>query len=268
MRSATRSHYAAVVQRSIERIVRQLDEALDLDALARDVAVAPFHFHRIFRGMVGETPLELARRLRLERAASRLVETDRPVTEIAFDAGFEAHEAFTRAFRARYDTSPTLFRTRTYPRIELATRSGVHYRADGLVTPFIPRDSGGVQMHVDIATALGVRTSDRPMVAIYHDDPEVVPVEHLRSDAAVVVPDDVPLPDGLSEQHLPAGEFACTLHVGPYEQLGDTWARFMGEWLPASGRCVGTGPSHEIYQNDPRTTPKAELRTTLHIPLE
>lgn len=40
MRSATRSHYAAVVQRSIERIVRQLDEALELDALARDVAVA------------------------------------------------------------------------------------------------------------------------------------------------------------------------------------------------------------------------------------
>jgi AraC family transcriptional regulator len=300
MKPDTRSHYATVVQRTLERIARQLDEALDLDTLAREACVAPFHFHCIFRGMVGETPLELARRLRLERAAWQLANTDRPVTEVAFDAGYEAHEAFTRAFRVHYDTSPTLFRARKYPRIELAARCGVHFQADGTIPSFIPRDSGGQHMHVSIksmpelrlatvrhvgpynqihlaferlsellsAAAPSLRNVGLTMIAIYHDDPEVVPLDQLRSDAATAVPGDFAIPNGLAEQRVPAGRFACTLHVGPYEQLGDTWARFMGEWLPASGHRVGSAPSYEIYLNDPRMTPKADLRTELYIPLE
>jgi AraC family transcriptional regulator len=300
MKPDTRSHYAMIVQRTIRRITGHLDEALDLDTLAGEAGVAPFHFHRIFRGMVGETALELARRLRLERAAGQLASTDRPVTAIAFDAGYEAHEAFTRAFRMHYDSSPTLFRARKYPRIELTARSGVHFHVDGTVDAFIPRDSGGQHMQVEIkaipalrlatvrhigpynqiplafeqlgqllgAVAANLRTAGSAMIAIYHDDPETVPLDQLRSDAAVSVPDDFALPDGLTEAPVSAGRFARTVHVGPYEQLGDTWARFMGEWLPASGHRVGSAPSYEIYLNDPRMTPKSELRTELYIPLE
>ena len=56
-------------------------------------------------------------------------------------------------------------------------------------------------------------------------------------------------------------------HIGPYEQLGDTWARFMGEWLPASGRRIGDGVSYEVYHNTPMDTPKEQLRTEIRIPL-
>lgn len=300
MKADTRSHYAGVVDRTIERIVTHLDHALDLGELARAEGVASFHFHRLFRGMVGETALALARRLRLERAAWRLAHTDQPVTTIAFEAGYEAHEAFTRAFRAHYDAAPMQFRERRYPRIELAAKCGVHFLPGGTVTPFIARDSGGAHMDVVItarparrlaavrhigpynqiplaferlgqllgpaAQALHAAGSD--MMAIYYDDPESVPPTELRSDAAVVVPDDFALPSGIAEQRLQAGPYACTVHVGPYEHLGDTWARFLGEWLPASGRRLRNEPSYEVYQNDPRTTPKTELRTELCLPLE
>jgi AraC family transcriptional regulator len=113
-----------------------------------------------------------------------------------------------------------------------------------------------------------LRNAGSTMIAIYHDDSEVVPLDQLRADAAVAVPGDFAIPNGLEEKRVPAGQFACTLHVGPYEQLGDTWARFMGEWLSASGHRVGRAPSYEIYLNDPRVTPKAELRAELYIPLE
>jgi len=296
MKPETRSHYARVVQDAIDRIAGHLDEALDLETLARQARAAPFHFHRIFRGMVGETALELARRLRLERAAWNLANTDRPVTEIAFGAGYEAHEAFTRAFRAHYDTSPTQFRKRRVRRIELAARCGVHFPVQGVVPAFIPRDSGGAGMQVDtrsmpdrrlaavrhdgpynqipLAFELlgrlirGLPEAGSTRIAIYHDDPETVPLDRLRSDAAVTVPEGLGLPEGLREIRLPAGRFARTVHVGPYERLGDTWARFMGEWLPASGQRVGSAPSSEIYLNDPRRTPSAELRTELYLPLE
>ena len=105
------------------------------------------------------------------------------------------------------------------------------------------------------------------MVALFHDDPESVPADQLRSDAAVVVPPDAKLPEGLAEQHIPAGEYASTIHIGPYEQLGDTWARFMGEWLPSSGRRMDGGVSYEVYHNTPMDTPREKLKTEIRIPL-
>jgi AraC family transcriptional regulator len=105
------------------------------------------------------------------------------------------------------------------------------------------------------------------MLAIYHDDPESTPPDQLRSDAGISIPGGVPVPAGLVEQHLPAGEYACTLHVGPYEGLGDTWLRLLGEWLPASGRRMGAGPSYELYLNNPMQVAKEDLRTELYIHL-
>ena len=287
-----------MIQRTIESIAARLDETPDYDGLAADARLSSFHFHRMFAGMVGETAVELARRLRLERAAWQLTHTTRPVIDIALDAGFESHEAFTRAFRQRYDTSPTGFRRRTYPRVELPARCGVHYSANGIVAAFIPVTSGG-NMQVELRTLPGLRLGTvrhvgpynqiptafarlgqmlgplagelmqrgSAMMAMYHDDPETVPLDRLRSDAAVVIPDEMPIPAGLVEQHLAAGQYACTLYVGAYEQIGDAWARLLGEWLPGSGHQLGNGPSFERYLNNPSNAAPAELRTEICIPL-
>jgi len=298
MKPATHTFYADVVQRVIENVASHLDEALELDTMAEQACLSRFHFHRVFRGMVGETPMELVRRLRLERAAWRLLHTDRPVTAIAFDAGYDTHEAFTRAFRDCYAKPPSEFRLGKRARIELAAPCGVHFSADGGIPRFIPRDSGGRTMEVKIdeypelrvgtvrhigpyiqineaferlgEIAGPARLFEKPgalMVALFHDDPDSVPADQLRSDAAVVVPDDTRLPDGMTEQRIPAGEYASTVHIGPYEQLGDVWARFMGEWLPASGRRMNGGASYEVYYNTPMDTPKDKLRTEIRIPL-
>jgi len=297
MKPDTRSFYARAVQSAIEHIAMHLDDALELEALARVACLSPFHFHRVFRGMVGETPLELTRRLRLERAAWRLRDKERAVTEIAFDAGYETHEAFTRAFRSGYSASPSGFRLRKYPRIEIAAPCGVHYRADGVIAQFIARDSGGLTMEVDIkdmpklrvatvrhvgpynqipkafehlgavAGPAGLVEKASAMIAIFHDDPESTPQDQLRSDAALVVPEGVKMPDGLVEQHISAGCYARTVHVGPYEQLGDVWARLLGEWVPASGNRISGGVSYEIYTNTPGEVPKEQLRTELYVPL-
>ena len=109
---------------------------------------------------------------------------------------------------------------------------------------------------------------DAGMIAIYHDDPESTAPEQLRSDAGIVVPAGATLPAGLTDLTVPAGRYARTVHIGPYEKLGDVWMRFMGEWLPASGHRVGNGASFELYKNDPRTTPKAELRTEIYVSIE
>jgi AraC family transcriptional regulator len=108
---------------------------------------------------------------------------------------------------------------------------------------------------------------DAAMIALYHDDPESTPADQLRSDAGVRVTSDAALPKDLVEQRLPAGRYAKTVHVGAYDKLGDTWARFLGEWLPESGERLGSGPSYEQYVNDPRQTPKEKLLTEIYVPI-
>jgi AraC family transcriptional regulator len=119
----------------------------------------------------------------------------------------------------------------------------------------------------EIAGRAGLFQSKPTMLALYHDDPEVTPEPELRSDAAVVVAENALIPSGLSEQRIPAGRYAVTTHHGPYEQLGDAWSRFMGQWLPASGERLGPGISYEIYVNNPMEAPKDQLVTDLYIPL-
>jgi AraC family transcriptional regulator len=304
----TRTFYEAAVLRAVERVVRSLDEALDLESLAKGAALSTFHFHRVFCGLVGETPLELHRRLRLERAAERLCHTSAGVTEIAFGAGYETHEGFTRVFRHAFGVSPSGFRQRFYetaalchggPPTQLASRSSLHVLGDtvdlGSLTLHRP---GDILMHVDIETRPALRLAtvrhlgpypeiaeafhrlgeiakqtglyahvEPPMLALYHDDPETTPASQLRSDAALVVKTDTPLPPGLTEATLPSGRYARVTHRGSYTGLGDTWARLMGEWLPASGHRVGHGPAYEVYVTDPRTTATKDLRTDLYLHL-
>lgn len=304
MKQETRSFYEAAVERTVVRIVGMLDEAIDLTALAHGAALSPFHFHRVFRGMVGETPLEMHRRLRLERAASQLLRSHAAVTTLAFDAGYETHEAFTRAFRQAYGESPSAFRQNAQeasrpgrpPQIHLAARSGIHFSPTANL-PAIRFVKGEIAMNVtiedmpalrvatvrhlgpynriseaferlgQIAGPAGLLREGAIMLAIYHDDPETTPAEQLQSDAGITVLQSAPLPHGLDEKTLALGQYARATHLGPYATLGDTWARFMGEWLPASGKRVGSGSSYEVYRNNPSNAAPDELRTDLYLPI-
>jgi AraC family transcriptional regulator len=299
VKDSTRTFYEEVVLRAVRRVVANLDDAIDLNALAKEAALAPLHFHRIFRGMVGETALELHRRLRLERAAVRLADGDAAVTTIAFDAGYETHEAFTRAFGRAFVMSPSAFRDDQRraregcerPRgCELAAPSGIHYARDlitfqpggstmNVVIEQVPELRLATVHHVgpydsiskafarlgQLAGPAGLIRGDARMLAVYHDDPESTPAAELRSDAALSVPADAKLPAGLDEGRIIGGAYAKAIHTGPYSGLGDAWARLMGVWLPKSGRTLGAGGMFEVYKNTPETAKPEELVTELYV---
>ncbi len=109
-RAATEQDHKERILRVLVHLQDHLDEALDVEALAEVSHLSPFHFHRVFRALVGETAMDHVRRLRLERAARQLKFTEDPVVQVAFAAGYEAHEAFTRAFAARFGVPPSEYR--------------------------------------------------------------------------------------------------------------------------------------------------------------
>lgn len=102
--------------REILQLLRQvrnrLDDDVSLETLAGRAGWSPFHFHRAFRRVVGETPKQYTLRLRLERAAARLASGNDPVLAIATATGFASHEVFTRAFRRQFGCTPSAYRTR------------------------------------------------------------------------------------------------------------------------------------------------------------
>ncbi len=299
MKPDTRAFYLDAVQRVVAHLVTHLDESPDLAALARLACLSPFHFHRVFRGMVGETPLELLRRLRLERAAHQLRHDATTVTAVAFNAGYETHEAFTRAFRAAFGAAPSVFRRNTRAHPMLAASSGLHYDPRGTATDFNPSDTGGLTMQIDRETLPPLRLATithvgpynqiggafeqlsaiagraglfaypgAMMIATYTEDPDGKPAEELVSSAGITLPEGVPMPEGLAELRVPGGAYARYIHLGAYDMLGDVWARFLGEALPATGFVLKPGLSLEIYRSDMRTTPPAQWRTDLLVPVE
>jgi AraC family transcriptional regulator len=144
MKPGTLSFYEHAVRNAMRAVTCNLDQALDVHALALGAALSPFHFHRVFRGMVGETPIELHRRLRLERAAWCLRHQETPVTEIAFAAGYETHESFTRAFRLRYDCGDWL------PKSGHRMRDGVSFEVYRNMPGEVPDDRLETEIYIPL----------------------------------------------------------------------------------------------------------------------
>jgi AraC-like DNA-binding protein len=85
-------------------------EDIDLEAAARQAGLSPWHFLRLFSRVVGVTPHQYLLRARLRNAARMLATDERPVTDIALDAGFADLSNFVRSFRRAAGVSPRQFR--------------------------------------------------------------------------------------------------------------------------------------------------------------
>lgn len=121
MRTATKTSPAAS-RRYVERINLAIDHVrahlaspLRLKAVSRAAGLSPFHFHRVFQALVGETLADFVKRLRLERALARMAgPKPGPLTDIALDCGFSSSSDFSRCFRQRYGSAPSRFDLRAW----------------------------------------------------------------------------------------------------------------------------------------------------------
>jgi AraC-like DNA-binding protein len=106
----------------------------DTEATGADLAshlhLSRFHFDRLIAAAAGEPPGSLRRRVLLERAAYRLLTTRSTILEVAVEANYSSHEAFTRAFSRAYGVTPARWR-RKPTRIQLDAPSGVHFHPPG-----------------------------------------------------------------------------------------------------------------------------------------
>lgn len=121
-REKTQHEYHKSVRRVIEYIKQHIDEPLKIDTFVEVAALSPFHFHRIFKSTIGETPSNYLKRQRMEWVALQLQTTLTPLSDLALRIGYSSEQALSRAFKKHFELPPSAFReyywnTRFAPRI-------------------------------------------------------------------------------------------------------------------------------------------------------
>ncbi|WP_300071803.1 AraC family transcriptional regulator [uncultured Ruegeria sp.] len=254
---------------------------LSLDTLADVAAMSRFHWHRVFRALTGETCAQSVRRLRLHRAAIWLVQSDKPVAQIAVEVGYPNLKSFARAFSEAYGRSPTAFRkagqflpanphfkTGEYPMHTVTTRTEPARRVVALPHKGAYGEIGkSFEAFSALCESRELWSKVGPVIGLYLDSPDTVPEDQLRSFAGAEYRGDQ-TPEGMDDLKIQGGKTAVLTFKGPYSGLHAAYHSLFGNWLPESGEEPADQPCYEIYLNDPRETPPEELLTEICLPLK
>jgi len=285
VKKITEKTYQARINQILLYIQQHLDEDISLDRLADLACFSSYHFHRIFRGIVGESIKEYIRRLKLERAVWQLRSTKQSILQIALQAGFETHASFIRAFQKMFRKTPSQVRL---------LKKGALFNPKEIshIKPI-----GELIMNVTIKTIEPIKVAymrhigpyqeatttwdklktwaqqhkldftNKLFIGVGYDDPEVTPAAKLRYDACISVADNIKADGEVGIQVLPGGEYATVTHQGPYYELAEVYAWLIGTWLPQSGRDADNVSCFEIYLNAPEHTKPENLLTEIYLAL-
>ncbi len=274
--------YVDRINRAVDHVTRNLAEPLRLEEVARAACFSPYHFHRIFRGLMGETLAAFVRRLRLERSAYLLSHRkDAALTDIAHACGFSSSSDFSRSFRAHYGMPPSLFNAEVFrsPRREAMQESvtppGERHRLKRLSPRENPdrfqvrlRDLGPrrvAYIRVTRAYAGGVTEAAARLVAwaeargladgqwlgYQWDDPEIVAPDKCRYDVGLEVPSRTPGDGEVSLTEFAPMRVAEIEVRGPIDlELRAIHWLYLG-WLPDSGYAPAHEPAFEAWIGRP-----------------
>lgn len=99
-----------VVKKVVDYIETHIDEDLSLDNIANALNYSKFYIARIFAKQTERTVYNYIKGRRLTLAARKLVETEQPIVEIAYEAHYDSQQAFTLAFKQLYECTPKIYR--------------------------------------------------------------------------------------------------------------------------------------------------------------
>jgi AraC family transcriptional regulator len=280
--ASNRTDYTDRINRVIAHIFDHLDEDIDLNRLAEIACLSPYHWHRVYRAVQGETITATVRRLRLHRAAAHLAYSAMPIEEIAERSGYGNVQSFSRVFSATYGMPPAKYRKNgSHAKFQPHRREGADSVYDVTIKT-IPSMTALTVEHIGPYMEIGrafetvygllhthnLAGAAEKMVAIYYCDPDSMPEAELRSRAGVVFTDDRPRDLPLEPAEITGGDYAVLTHKGPYADMRAAYQWLYGEWLPRSGREPADAPPFEDYLNTPANTAPTDLLTEICLPLK
>jgi len=283
---AALQNYHARMQRVLDHIDRHLDDDLDLDTVSRVAAFSKFHFHRQFSATFGMSVHRYVQLARLKRASQSLASGDgQSVTDIAMDAGYDAPDAFARAFRQRLGQSPSSFRKSpdwdpwlsAFGPFDNARSKlmQIIFNHDDVTIRDVPPTPVAVMRHRgDRATldatferfrawrkAAGLSPVTSPTFTVFRSERTPANPADYAMDLCIgtdqpIAPDDATMEAGV----IPGGRCAVLRYPGNTQNLEPAALFLYRDWLPASGEeardfpiycrrqlcLIPEAPAHEV----------------------
>lgn len=261
-----------------------IEDELSMECLARVACYSPFHFHRIFQAIVGESVHQYIRRLRLEKAAGRLLYGDESITEIALDAQYETPSAFTKAFKQCMGASPNNYR-RLKKEMDAMTKKVNNLP---MINPDKIEDIKEIPLLFIRRTGEYMTSADKAWKAMYafieekgldksklryfsisRDDPNITNVEKLRFDACIEAQRGIQEQGEISRQVLKGGKYAIFTHQGPYAGLKAVFDQIFIKWFPESMRNFDENRVVfcELFNIESIDKDESKLMTKIYIPI-
>lgn len=291
------------VNRAIDYVLGNLDRPLKLEVVAQAACFSPFHFHRVFRAMMGETLSHFVKRVRLERALSMLThEPKRSLTDIALSCGFGSSSDFSRSFKQRYGVPPSaldieVFRKQRREDWQAAISDPQHRHLLDRLPPGENPDDFEVKLrHLPARRVAYIRVLDsfRPDVVAraierliawaearglaggqwlgyMWDDPEIVAHADCRYDVGLDVGFEVEqvLPEGeVSRFEFPPMQVAQVEVRGPIDLELRALDWLFRTWLPTSGYVPTDQPCFEAWIGRPFEHGNEHFELLVQVPVE
>ena len=282
--------YVARVNRAIDYVTENMAGPLRLEDVADAACFSPFHFHRIFRSLMGETLASFTKRVRLERAVFLLSHRPRAsVTDIAFACGFSSSSDFSRSFRAQYGVSPRKFDVEGHrkerrdvmraglPAVDTDHRANAFtvtvrqlpVRHVAYIRVHRPYESDHVPQAVGrlLTWAESRGLADGQWLGYQWEDPEIVPLEKCRYDVGVEVPATIRGEGEVCTTSFPACLVAELPMRGGIALELEALDWIFRQWLPNSRYAPAHQPMFEAFDGRPFAHGREHFELRIQLPV-
>ncbi len=228
------NEYSKRINRVLDYLDDNYAQDLNLEFIANIANFSPYHFHRIFKAIVGESLYKYIQRIRIERSAHSLKYSSKPVTTIALECGFGNSASFARVFKEYFNMSATAWRNGGCDTFSKNCKEESNSWKESTVSP----------MYIDSST-----NQSKWRISMISKKDVVVEVKELKEVNVTYI-----------------------RHIGPFKGEAATWSKLFQKlmaWAGARGliKCPGT-QFFTIFRDDLKITEFSKFRADACISVE
>lgn len=227
----SKQEYIARINRVMDYIGQNIDKPIDLTVMADIALFSPYHFHRIFTFIVGETPNNFVSRIKLEKAAQLLHDSPKTsISEIAFQCGFNNVSSFSRSFKSYFGMSAKMFRLQDKA---IFVKDGIRYSKNCKPISNIGKNKQQI-------------------------NPQFCSVELKKI---------IFMNTKIEFKQMPELNLIYCRHMGAFNKIGQAYEKLF-RWAAPRGLVTPTTKTVTVYLDDPAITPVEKVRQDASIIVE
>jgi AraC family transcriptional regulator len=276
----TQNEYHKSLSRVLDYMHTHLNENPGLDKLSDIANLSPYHFHRMFKAVIGVNTGAYQLRLRMEYIAGQLQSEKDSLEQLAEKTGYNGTSALSKAFRKYYGMAPSVYRS--LPVIATKYKSvneNFPFSVCSVPTfsvlcapvlaeePMVEACTKAWKSVENFAQKKGLLTSDAETIGLSLNAHKIdIPGDRIFY-AGLSVSEAFIAEEPFCSLSIDAGTFAVFSIKGSFDKLSELYRYIYFEWLPAGPYLPGKGLAFEKYLDNPHQVPAQEVRTEVYLPV-